>query len=145
MALGGHPLPAAGLRAASALVSPGVREGALKSGYLVPNPSAALRTRMGAEAAWEMGAPAALESKVNAQDAEPVAYADGPTFNYAISETLHGGRTGLAPEDEQALTEAVVQGNDDAIRATSFRLRQKNPAYARQVERALRSYNEETR
>ncbi len=140
---GGHPAAALGLRGVAALASPTARQGALKSGYLVANPEAGAATRMGAEAAWELGAPAAYGGKVNAQDAEHVAYADQATMNYALSETLHSGQTGLSPKAEQAITDAVVAGNDDVIRATDFRLRQRYPAYARRVERALKSLNEE--
>jgi hypothetical protein len=64
-------------------------------------------------------------------------------LHYALQATLASGRAGLSPEDEQALTEAVVQGDQAAISATDFRLRQRYPAYARRVERELRAYNEE--
>ena len=147
-ALGGMPTTGLALRGAAALMQPTERAGALASGYVKPNLEAAARTRMGMEAAWELGAPAAYGSKVNAQDvrpqdAEKVAYADQATMNYALTETLHSGQTGLSPADEQAITDAVVTGNDDVIRATDFRLRQRYPAYARRVERALKSLNEE--
>lgn len=128
---------------ASRLLRPGAREAAIFQGELVPNAAAAMRTRMGSEMAWEMGAPAAYGGKVNAQDGEPVAYADQNTTNYALSEVLSRGRTGLSQQDEETLTSAVVRGDDDAIRAADFRMRQKYPAYARQVERALRGLNEE--
>lgn len=141
-ALGGHPALAAGMRGASALMQPGARASAIESGYLVPNAAAGLRTRMGSEIAWELGAPAAYGGKVNAQDGEQVAYATGPTLNYALSATLHAGRTGLSAKDEQDLTSAVVAGDDKKIAAIDFRLKQKYPAYARQVERALRDLNE---
>jgi hypothetical protein len=74
---------------------------------------------------------------------ERPAVADLPTLHYALQATLASGRAGLSPEDEQALTEAVVQGDQAAISATDFRLRQRYPAYARRVERELRAYNEE--
>lgn len=256
---------------ASKLLRPGVREGAIAQGELVPNEAAGAAWRMGSEAAWELGAPAVHGGKVNAQDGDPAAmraaegwaptrlspaeeakfkqdmlsgdgyrqwreefekqwdtkvnfddptsdydyrgawkagirpsryqydddkyhwasstpdgrmlkapdhptawmehfmrrtgvdpgalglkndvqgaqwereqtaYATGPTLHYALSATLHAGRTGLPPADEQALTSAVVSGDDKAIAAIDFRLKQKYPAYARQVERQLRDLNE---
>jgi len=143
-AIGGHPALGAGLRAGSALLAPTERAGALASGYLKPNPAAATATRMGFEGLSELVPPAIAGGKVNAQDRdEKVAYADQATVNYALTETLHGGNTGLSQADEQALTSAVVKGDDDAIRATDFRLRQRYPGYARRVERALRNLNED--
>jgi hypothetical protein len=143
---GRSPTAALALRGAGALNklrTPGMRELALQSGDLVPNERYGMAGRMASEAAWELGAPAVHGGKVNAQDRdEKVAYADQATVNYALTETLHGGNTGLSQADEQALTSAVVKGDDDAIRATDFRLRQRYPGYARRVERALRNLNE---
>ena len=74
---------------------------------------------------------------------EQVAYGDRNTLNYALSAALHGGDTGLSQEDEATLTKAVVAGDQDAINAADFRLRQRYPAYARRIERELRALNEE--
>lgn len=115
--------------------------GAREAGVYLNDPARQL-ARGGFEAAWELGAPAVMGRKVNAQDSEQTAYATGPTLNYALSATLHRGATGLSPQDEAALTRAVVAGDDKAIAAVDFRLRQKYPAYARQVERELRNLNE---
>jgi hypothetical protein len=101
--------------------------------------------RAAVEVAHETGWPNVLDQKVNAQDAqeERAPVADAPTLHYALQATLASGRAGLSPEDERALTEAVIQGDQSAISATDFRLRQRYPAYARAVERELRSYTEE--
>lgn len=136
----GLGIPARAGRAGLRLLGPDV---AAREAGVYLNDRARQVARGGFEAAWELGAPGVTGSKVNAQDAEPVAYADQATMNYALSETLSSGRTGLSPEDEQTLTSAVVRGDDDAIRAADFRMRQKYPAYARKVERALRGLNEE--
>ena len=106
---------------------------------------AAQAGRAGFELAQETGLPGLFDQKVNAQDyaQERPAVADLPTLHYALQATLASGRAGLSPEDEQALTEAVVQGDQAAISAIDFRLRQRYPAYARRVERELRAYNEE--
>jgi hypothetical protein len=135
-----------GLRALSAgrkLMSPDARAFALETGELVPNVRAGQLARAGVRAAWELGAPAVVGGKVNAQDGEQTAYGDAPTLNYALSATLSRGNTGLSQEDEEKLTRAVVEGDQDAITATDFRLRQRYPGYARRVERELRALNEQ--
>lgn len=101
--------------------------------------------RAGFEAGWELTPPLVSGKKVNAQEADgraPVAYGDRNTLNYALSATLHAGNTGLSPEDEAQLTKAVVNGDQDAINAADFRLRQRYPAYARRIEGELRALNE---
>jgi hypothetical protein len=99
--------------------------------------------RAGTEAAYELGAPSMLDRKVNAQDRTEHAYANPATTHYALSAVLSAGKSGLGPEDEAEMTRALVDGNDEALRATDFRLRWQNPAYARAVERELKSYQEE--
>lgn len=115
---------------------------AREAGVYLNDPARQL-ARGGFEAGWEMGAPALMGRKVNAQDGEQTAYATAPTLNYALSATLHQDQTGLSPQDEAALTRAVIAGDDKQIAAVDFRLRQKYPAYAQQVERELRSLNDE--
>lgn len=83
------------------------------------------------------------EAQGKAYEHEKLAYGDTNTLNYALSATLHGGNTGLSQADEQILTKAVVSGDQDAINAADFRLRQRYPAYARRIERELRALNEE--
>ena len=144
--------------AQSGLYVPGISRGArlMRAGKELPtrptapreagvfyNENARMAGRLGSEAAWEMGAPGLTGSKVNAQDREPIAYGDRNTLNYALSAALHGGDTGLSQEDEATLTKAVVAGDQDAINAADFRLRQRYPAYARRIERELRALNEE--
>lgn len=97
------------------------------------------------KAAWELGAPYVANQTVYAQEGEPpTAYAGRAAMNYAVQAALTRGRAlGLSQADEQALTAAVVQGDDRAISATDHRLRQLYPAYAAQVERELREMNTE--
>ncbi len=96
------------------------------------DPAAATAARVGAQAGYQ-----------SVRD-DVIAYADPATTNYALSAVLGSGTHGLSPEDEEAMTSALVSGNAQQLRATDFRLRMQNPAYARAVERELRSYNEET-
>lgn len=145
------PAPAApgmlerGLRTGLDVVSP--RAGRLvdrmAGGPMPPmptNPVAAALGRYGSELAWESGA-----SRAKGDDGgEPTAYAGKASLNYAVTAALHGGNLNLSPADERALTSAVVNGDDAAIRAADFRLRQRYPAYARRVEHELRDMNEES-
>ncbi len=117
-------------------------------------PEAATAARVGLTAAYQPARDAARDfvasrftDRASAQDRAPaqderVAYASPATTNYALSAVLSSGQSGLSPEDEAALTHAVVQGDEQAMRAADFRLRMANPAYARAIERELRSYNE---
>lgn len=100
------------------------------------------------KAAWELGAPYVTGQTVYAQEGgqkEPeTAYAGRAAMNYAVQAALtRGASLGLSQADEAALTKAVVEGNDRAISAADFRLRQQYPAYAREVERELREMNDE--
>ncbi len=125
-----------------------------------PDPAAAALGRAGVQAAYQPVRDAVYQaahdrygelgaltgpSKAYAQDSgeAPVAYAGPATTNYALSAVLSSGASGLSPADEQTLTSAVVSGDDAKIRAADYRLRLANPAYARAVERELRSYQEE--
>jgi hypothetical protein len=114
---------------------------------LIPNLDAARRVTGATELASELLPPGITGSKANAQDRElardQTAYADAPAMNYALSATLSTGNTGLSEADEAALTKAVVSGDQAAINAADFRLRQRYPAYARRVERELRGLNEQ--
>lgn len=108
-------------------------EYAIEKGWLAPNARAASAVRILDRA-----------SAPSAKDAvEKVAYGDADTLNYALSATLHQGDTGLSQEDEEALTRAVVSGDQDAINSTNFRLRQRYPRFARRIERELRALNED--
>lgn len=79
----------------------------------------------------------------SAQDRDDAtAYAAPATTNYALSAVLSSEASGLSQVDQQALTDALVSGDDQKLRATDYRLRLSNPAYARAVERELRSYQE---
>jgi hypothetical protein len=108
-------------------------EYAIEKGWLAPNE----RVATGMRILDRTSAPFSKDA------VEKTAYGDADTLNYALSATLHAGNTGLSPEDEQALTEAVVRGDQSAINAADFRLRQRYPAYARRVERELRALNED--
>lgn len=112
----------------------------IERGLALPNEVAGRRmsaATMGAYTAASGG----TDRVARGQDA--VAYADAPALHYALSETLSSGDTGLSQEDQEALTSAVVRGDDQAIAAIDFKLRQRVPGYARRVERALRQLNEE--
>lgn len=80
-----------------------------------------------------------LTSRAKAEDT--TAYAGEPTLAWSVQSVLSSPDTGLPPEAQQALTEAVVRGDTQALAATDFRLKQKYPAYARRVETELRSLN----
>lgn len=110
------------------------------------SPAAASATRAGLQAPYQAARDYLLEKSsptARAEGEAPVAYADQPTTNYAVSAVLSSGRSGLAPEDEAAITRAMVEGNEQQLRAHDFRLRMQNPAYARAVERELKSYQEQ--
>jgi hypothetical protein len=168
-ALAGRGVAGATLRGAGALNrmrGPSGLDLAIKEGSMVPSRTASEAARTGVRGAYDLSgaedfalgkmgrarevtsgllgsADSLLTSKAYAQDVDHVAYADAPTFNYAVSAVLHAGGTGLSQADEQSLTSAVVGGDDKQLAATSFRLRQKYPAYAQRVERELRGLNEE--
>lgn len=94
----------------------------------------------GGGAAGFVGGKLTGPSKASAQDK---AYAGAPTLAWTLQSVLSGGDTGLSPEDEQRLTEAVVAGDEQKVFSTDFQLRMRNPAYARRIEEELRSLNGE--
>lgn len=91
--------------------------------------------------AWDIGLPAATGSKVNAQD--NIAYAGGPTSTWAVQSVLAAGDTGMAPDDEQRLADALASGDHQRVSAADYRLRQRYPRYAQRVEKTLRDLNDQ--
>lgn len=79
-------------------------------------------------------------SKAGAQDK---AYAGEPTLAWTLQSVLASGQTGLDPQDEQRLTEAVVEGDMRKIAAVDYQLKQRSPAYAKRIEDELRRLNED--
>lgn len=75
--------------------------------------------------------------------APDVAYGTAPTMAWAVQSVLSSGGAGLAPEDEQRLTEAVLGGDMDKLISANFALQAKNPAYAARLQRELESLQEE--
>jgi hypothetical protein len=82
---------------------------------------------LGQAGAMSGGGPA----KAKAQD---VAYAGTPTTSWAVQSVLSSGTSGLSPEDEQRLTEAVMSGDEQKMISTNFLLAQRNPAYAKRMQ-----------
>jgi hypothetical protein len=97
---------------------------------------------LGAGAAAGAGALAGAISPASAQ-APDVAYGTAPTMAWAVQSVLSSGSAGLAPADEQRLTEAVLSGDKDKLISANFALQQKNPAYAARLQRELESLQEE--
>jgi hypothetical protein len=62
---------------------------------------------------------------------------------WAAQSVLGSGNSGLSPEDEQRLTEAMLDGDDDKVISANFALQMKNPAYAARLQRELGSLQEE--
>jgi hypothetical protein len=87
--------------------------------------------------AGEMVAPS------TAQAQQEKAYGTAPTMAWAVQSVLAGGQTGLAPADEQRLTEAILSGDEDRVISANFTLQQKSPAYAARLQRELESLQEE--
>lgn len=83
---------------------------------------------------------AAAPAKAQAQEK---AYGTAPTMAWAVQSVLAGGNTGLAPMDEQRLTEAILSGDEDRVISANFTLQQKSPAYAARLQRELESLQEE--
>lgn len=72
-----------------------------------------------------------LAPKAKAQDK---AYAGTPTTSWAVQSVLSSGTSGLGPQDEQRLTEAVMSGDPQQVVTTNFLLTQRNPAYAKRMQ-----------
>jgi len=70
------------------------------------------------------------------------AYADAGTLSYTLQSVLSSGDTGLPPEDQARLTDAVMSGDVSRVAAQDYLLKQRFPAYARRIERTLRDLNE---
>jgi hypothetical protein len=62
---------------------------------------------------------------------------------WAVQSVLTSGATGLDPADEQRLTDAVIDGDEDKLISANFALQMKNPAYAARLQRELESLQEE--
>jgi hypothetical protein len=95
--------------------------------------------QLGAAGAGTLGG---AMSPASAQ-APDVAYGTAPTMAWAVQSVLSSGSAGLAPEDEQRLTEAVLGGDMDKLISANFALQQKSPAYAARLQRELESLQEE--
>lgn len=80
-----------------------------------------------------------------AQGVTGAAYATFPTMAWGIEAVLSSGNSGLRPEEEQQLTEALMSGDKQKIIATNFKLQQRNPAYAKSLQDTLESVNSEDR
>jgi hypothetical protein len=60
-------------------------------------------------------------------------------FESVIKEALSTDKLGMAPQDEEALQRAVVDGNVDQINSLNYRLQLKYPGYQRAIEKRLRA------
>lgn len=83
-----------------------------------------------------------LSGTAHAQDGG-VAYGTAPTMAWAVQSVLASGDSGLPPEDEQRLTEALLDGDDDKVISANFALQMKRPAYAARLQRELQSLQQE--
>jgi hypothetical protein len=79
-------------------------------------------------------------SKAKAQEK---AYATPATASWAVQSVLTSGDTGLRPQDEQRLTEAVMSGDEDRVIAANFALQQSNPMYGRKIQQELEALQEQ--
>jgi hypothetical protein len=109
-----------------------------------PGPMNALATT--ARGAGQLGAAtggslAGMVGKAQAQESD--AYGTAPAMAWAAQSVLGSGNSGLSPEDEQRLTEAMLDGDDDKVISANFALQMKNPAYAARLQRELGSLQEE--
>lgn len=77
-----------------------------------------------------------------AQEPE-VAYGTAPTMAWAVQSALTSGDSGLSPEDEQRLTEALLDGDEDKVISANFALQMKNPGWSARLQRELESLQEE--
>lgn len=98
---------------------------------------------MAGTAAAPVGGQVAGALGASSAQAQEKAYGTAPTMAWAVQSVLAGGNTGLAPMDEQRLTEAVLSGDDDRVISANFTLQQKYPAYAARLQRELESLQEE--
>lgn len=71
------------------------------------------------------------------------AQADAPTLSWTLQSVLSSGNTGLDPQDEQQLTEAVVNGDVKKIASLDWQLKQRSPRYAKRIEDELKALNDE--
>ena len=107
-------------------------------GQMIPSEGA----RMGGVAATQLlGTPMTSRAQEGGK-----AYAGTATLAYGIQSVLAGSHqgtpSGLPPEAEQRLTQAVVSGDDSKFAATDYELKQRYPAYAKRIEDELKALNE---
>lgn len=72
-----------------------------------------------------------------------VAYGTAPTMAWAVQSVLASGDTGLAPEDEQRLTDALMDGDEDKVISANFALQMKSPGWSARLQRELESLQQE--
>lgn len=72
-----------------------------------------------------------------------VAYGTAPTMAWAAQSVLASGDSGLSPEDEQRLADAMLGGDEDKVISASFALQMKNPGWSARLQRELESLQEE--
>jgi hypothetical protein len=111
------------------LAAPLLQRGAVHAAQAVP---AGLGTAVGGGAAALGGGAAGA------------AYATYPTLAWGIQSVLSSGSSGLPPDAEQQLAEAMVSGDDSKVIATNFKMQQRYPAYAKRLQDDLTSLNEES-
>jgi hypothetical protein len=58
-------------------------------------------------------------------------------MTWALESVLHGGNTGLPPEDEARLTAAVSSGDQDRIKSINYQMQMMHPEYATRVRGQL--------
>lgn len=71
------------------------------------------------------------------------AYATPETYSWAQKAVLSSGHSKLSPEDEQRLGSVLASGDETGLSSLTHQLKQRNPGFARQLERALRAVNGE--
>jgi hypothetical protein len=70
------------------------------------------------------------------------AYAGMPAVTWATKQTLTSG-SGLSEQDTERLTRVLVSGDEDRLKAENFKLSQRYPEYAKRLQTALTSLNDE--
>jgi hypothetical protein len=90
----------------------------------------------------EKGARAGLRAVIGKASAQEKAYAGAPTTSWAVQSVLASGQSGLPPEDEQRLTDAVMSGDDQRVASASFVLGQRHPGYEKRLQDEYRSLQE---
>ena len=83
------------------------------------------------------------DAGVDIGEAQVKAYAGVPALTYAVHRVLSSDDSGLPDDARDQLTRAALRGDSAEVRALNFKLSQRYPGYARQMQNEIDALNME--